>query len=66
MVIVGRNAEGRLVRDMLQTDPSLGYHFEGFLENLVERAPGESPLTLMGNPAKVIGKLDEMGVSSVI
>lgn len=66
VVIVGRNAEGRLVQDMLQTDPSLGYHFEGFLENLVERAPGESPLALMGNPAKVIDKLDEMGVSSVI
>lgn len=66
VVIAGRNAEGQFVREMLETDPSLGYVFHGFIEDLVEREPGESPLALLGNPAKVVRKLNEMGVTSVI
>ncbi|MEM7143284.1 MAG: sugar transferase [Actinomycetota bacterium] len=66
VVIAGRNNEGQFVREMLETDPSLGYLFHGFIEDLVEREPGESPLALLGDPGKVISKLNEMGVNSVI
>jgi len=66
VVIAGRNAEGQFVREMLETDPSLGYVFRGFIEDLVEREPGESPLALLGNPGKVVRKVNEMGVTSVI
>ncbi len=62
VVIAGRNAEGQFVREMLETDSSLGYQFHGF----VEREPGESPLALLGKPGKIIRKLKEMGVNSVI
>jgi exopolysaccharide biosynthesis polyprenyl glycosylphosphotransferase len=66
VVIAGRNAEGQFVREMLEGDPSLGYEFRGFIEDLVEREPGESPLALLGNPGKVVRKVNEMGVTSVI
>jgi exopolysaccharide biosynthesis polyprenyl glycosylphosphotransferase len=66
VVIAGRNAEGQFVREMLESDPSLGYVFRGFIEDLVEREPGESPLALLGNPAKVIRKVHELEVTSVI
>jgi len=66
VVIAGRNAEGQFVREMIEADPALGYEFHGFVEDLVEREPGESPLALLGNPAKVVNKLNEMNVNSVI
>lgn len=66
VVIAGRNAEGQFVREMLEGDPSLGYVFHGFIEDLVEREPGESPLALLGDPAKIVRKVNEMGVNSVI
>jgi exopolysaccharide biosynthesis polyprenyl glycosylphosphotransferase len=66
VVIAGRNAEGQFVREMLETDAALGYVFHGFIEDLVEREPGESPLALLGNPGKVVRKVNEMGVTSVI
>jgi exopolysaccharide biosynthesis polyprenyl glycosylphosphotransferase len=66
VVIAGRNAEGQLVREMLESDPTLGYRFEGFIEDLVEREPGESPLALLGNPTKVVAKVKETGATSVI
>lgn len=66
VVIAGRNAEGQFVRDMLESDAALGYVFHGFIEDLVEREPGESPLALLGDPAKVVRKVNEMGVTSVI
>ncbi|MDW3219265.1 MAG: sugar transferase [Acidimicrobiales bacterium] len=66
VVIAGRNAEGQFVREMLESDSSLGYVFHGFIEDLVEREPGESPLALLGNPAKIVRKVNEMGVNSVI
>ena len=66
VVIAGRNAEGQFVRDMIEADPALGYVFHGFVEDLVEREPGESPLALLGNPGKVVNKLNEMRVNSVI
>jgi len=66
VVIAGRNAEGQFVREMLETDSALGYVFHGFIEDLVEREPGESPLALLGDPAKVVRKVNEMGVTSVI
>ncbi|MEQ8840526.1 MAG: sugar transferase [Acidimicrobiales bacterium] len=66
VVIAGRNAEGQFVREMLEGDSALGYVFHGFIEDLVEREPGESPLALLGDPAKVVSKVKEMGVNSVI
>ena len=66
VVIAGRNTEGQFVREMLETDASLGYVFRGFVEDLVEREPGESPLATLGNPGTVVRKVNEMGVSSVI
>ena len=66
VVIAGRNAEGQFVREMLETDAALGYVFHGFIEDLVEREPGESPLALLGDPGKVVRKVQEMGVNSVI
>ena len=66
VVIAGRNAEGQFVREMLESDAALGYVFHGFIEDLVEREPGESPLALLGDPGKVVRKVNEMGVNSVI
>ncbi|MEZ5165953.1 MAG: sugar transferase [Acidimicrobiales bacterium] len=66
VVIAGRNAEGRFVREMLEAEPGLGYVFHGFVEDLVEAEPGESSLALLGNPGKVVKKVNEMGVTSVI
>ena len=66
VVIAGRNAEGQMVREMLQADPSLGYRFDGFIEDLIEREPGESPLALLGDPSRIVRKVNEMGVNSVI
>lgn len=66
VVIAGRNAEGQFVREMLESDSTLGYVFHGFVEDLVEREAGESPLALLGNPGKVVTKINEMGVTSVI
>ena len=60
-MIAGRNAEGQFVREMLETDSSLGYVFHGFIEDLVEREPGESPLALLGDPAKIVRKVNRDG-----
>ncbi len=66
VLIAGRNAEGKLVRDMLESDPSLGYQFKGFVEDIVETVPGESPLALLGDPSKVIRAIETAGSSSII
>ena len=66
VLIAGRNAEGRLVREMLDNDPGLGYRFDGFVEDLLQAEPGQSPLALLGDPARVINLADRMGVNSVI
>lgn len=66
VLIAGRNAEGKLVRDMLVADPSLGYRFEGFVEDIVETVPGESPLSMLGDPSKVIRAIETTGSSSII
>ena len=66
VLIAGRNAEGRLVREMLESDPGLGYRFDGFVEDLLQAEPGQSPLALLGDPARVIALADSMGVNSVI
>ncbi len=44
VVIVGRNAEGHLVREMLDADPIHGYEVVGFVEDLIDggRGDGES------------------------
>ena len=66
VLIAGRNAEGQLVRDMIDDDPSLGFRFDGFLEDLVESEPGESPLALLGDTSRVLRTIEETGVGSVI
>ena len=52
VLIAGRNAEGRLVREMLDNDPGLGYRFDGFVEDLLQAEPGQSPLALLGDPCQ--------------
>jgi len=66
VLIAGRNAEGQLVRQMLEDDPGLGYRFDGFVEDLVETEGGESPLALLGDPTRVMAVLDEHQAASVI
>ncbi len=66
VLIAGRNAEGQLVREMLSDDRTLGYQFEGFVEDLLPGAPGESPLSLLGDPGRVVDLADHMGVNSII
>lgn len=66
VLIAGRNAEGRLVREMLDKDPALGYRFDGFVEDILRAEPGQSPLAPLGDPARVIELADRRGVNSVI
>ena len=66
VLIAGRNAEGQLVRDMIDDDPSLGFRFDGFLEDVVQSEPGESPLALLGDTSRVLRSIEQTGVSSVI
>ena len=66
VLIAGRNAEGNLVREMLEADPALGYEFAGFVEDLVESEPGESPLALLGDPSKVLWAIDETNAVGII
>jgi exopolysaccharide biosynthesis polyprenyl glycosylphosphotransferase len=66
VLIAGRNAEGNLVKEMLEADAALGYRFAGFVEDLVESEPGESPLALLGDPSKVLRAVDEMDAVGVI
>ncbi len=66
VLIAGRNAEGRLVRSVIEGDPSLGYRFDGFVEDLLQAQPGESPLAVLADPKRIIDLVDRMGVNSVI
>lgn len=66
VLVAGRNAEGQLVREMLETDPCLGYHFAGFVEDIVGPEPGESPLALLGDPGKVLRAVESTGAVGVI
>lgn len=66
VLIAGRNAEGRLVRSVIDDSPHLGYRFEGFIEDLLQAQPGESPLAVLGDPKRIIDLADRMGVNSVI
>ena len=43
VLIAGRNAEGHLVKEMLETDLALGYQFAGFVEDLVEERARRVP-----------------------
>ena len=40
VLIAGRNAEGRLVREVIESNPALGYRFEGFIEDLLQARTG--------------------------
>ena len=65
VVIIGRNSEARLVREMLDADPALGYEVAGYVDEILESPPGESPLALFGNPHRVLQAVrssDSIGV----
>jgi exopolysaccharide biosynthesis polyprenyl glycosylphosphotransferase len=51
---------------MIDDDPSLGFRFDGFLEDVVQSEPGESPLALLGDTSRVLRTIEQTGVSSVI
>lgn len=65
VVIIGRNTEARLVREMLEADPALGYEVTGFVDEILESEPGESQLSVVGNPHRVleaVRRSDSIGV----
>ena len=65
VLIIGNNAEGRLVRDMLASDPVLGYEVVGFAESLLP--PSDAPLSeRLAEPSDVLELLDQTGAVGVI
>jgi len=60
VLIVGKNAEGAFVRDMLDNDPSHGYKVLGYLED--ELPHGISDLENTGQALKAIKELSAGGV----
>ncbi|MDH3706623.1 MAG: sugar transferase, partial [Acidimicrobiia bacterium] len=65
VVIVGRNDEGMLVRDMLDSDPSHGYKVAGFVEDYLDQGNGRSQIELLGDPeqtVEVVRNTDSVGV----
>jgi exopolysaccharide biosynthesis polyprenyl glycosylphosphotransferase len=65
VLIIGRNAEGLLVRDMLASDPVLGYEVVGFAESLLP--PSDRPINeRLGEPSAMLGLLEETGAVGVI
>ncbi len=65
VVIIGKNAEGHLVRDMLDSDPVLGYEVVGFASDLLPSSdvPMEDRL---GDAEGILGLLEETGSVGVI
>ncbi|MEM9202274.1 MAG: sugar transferase [Actinomycetota bacterium] len=66
VLIAGRNAEGRLVRNVIEENSALGYRFDGFVEDLLQAEPGQSPLAVLGDPKRIIELADRMDVNSII
>ena len=65
VVVVGRNDEGLLVRDMLDSDPSHGYKVAGFVEDYLDPSSGRSQTELLGDPERtmeVVRNTDSVGV----
>ncbi|MGI9602457.1 MAG: sugar transferase [Acidimicrobiales bacterium] len=65
VVIVGRNDEGHLVRDMLDKDLSHGYRVAGFVEDYLDHGSGRSQSELLGDPEQtmeVVRNTDSVGV----
>ncbi len=66
VLIAGRNAEGTLIARSLGESPDLGYDVLGFVEDVVDGDPGDSPLTLLGNPSRVMDAIERTGATGVI
>ena len=65
VLVAGLNEEGLLVRQVITSDPRLGYEFVGFVEDLIEgeHLGDASPLD---NPGAVLQLAERLGVGSVI
>ena len=61
VMIVGKNAEGAFVRDMLDTDPSHGYKVLGYLEDELPRGIAD-----LDNSALALRTLNEASAGGVI
>jgi len=66
VVIVGANAEGRMVRAMLDDDPAHGYEVAGFLEDLIPTHVGESGTEAIRNTDRSVTAVQQAGASGVI
>jgi exopolysaccharide biosynthesis polyprenyl glycosylphosphotransferase len=66
VVIVGANAEGRLVREMLDADPSHGYEVVGFLEDIIGTHQGETGAEALRNADRAVTAVQQAGASGVI
>ncbi|MDH5238266.1 MAG: sugar transferase, partial [Acidimicrobiia bacterium] len=65
VVIVGRNDEGHLVREMLDSDLSHGYRVAGFVEDYLDPDSGHTEAELLGDPERtveVVRDTDSVGV----
>jgi exopolysaccharide biosynthesis polyprenyl glycosylphosphotransferase len=65
VLVAGLNEEGLLVRQVITSEPRLGYEFVGFVENLVESNP-HSDASPLEDPACVLSLAERLGVGSVI
>jgi len=66
VLIAGDNDEGRMVRNVITDDPSLGYQFNGFIEQHLNERFGTPATDALSEPKRVVEVLSELGVSSVI
>lgn len=66
VVVVGRNAEGALVRDMLDSDRSYGYRVVGYLEDLISPLPGEDPVEALRRTDAGVEAVRRCGATGVV
>lgn len=66
VVVVGRNAEGALVRDMLDSDRSYGYRVVGYLEDLISLLPGEDPVEALRRTDAGVEAVRRCGATGVV
>ncbi len=65
VVIVGRNDEGRLVREMLDNEPVHGYEVVGFVEDYIGADPSVPEAQLLADPRttiEVVRQTESVGV----
>jgi exopolysaccharide biosynthesis polyprenyl glycosylphosphotransferase len=66
VVIIGRNAEGQLVKEMLDHAPEHGYRVVAFLEDLVGPGPGAPSFPALRDAAGAVDAVRAAGASGVI